>query len=490
MRLAELAKHLDATELRGSGETEIRGVALDSRQVERGDLFAALCGTGADGTAFVPDALARGAVAVLAGTPLPGLSVPVLVAEEPRRALAQAASLLCGRPSERLAVVGITGTNGKTTTAWLVRHLLNHAGRRCGLAGTVCYDDGAEEAPAPLTTPDCVTLNRLLAAMAAHGCRAAAVEASSHALDQGRVAGLRWAAGVFTNLTRDHLDYHGDMEAYAATKARLFAALPATAPAILNADDAWSERFAEAAGGPVRTYALEADAEVRAEVRAMDLGGTSFDLLAGGERIACRSLLVGRHNLYNILAAAAACTALGVEPAAVGEALRTFPGVPGRLERFGGDGEPTVFVDYAHTEDALRRVLAVLRPLCRGRLAVVFGCGGDRDRGKRPAMGRAAEELADRVVLTSDNPRGEAPAAILAEIRAGLLQPRAVLEEPDRARAVQRAVAEAAPEDTVLVAGKGHEDYQIIGARRLHLDDRELVRAALRGTTADSTPGA
>jgi len=479
MRLAELAAQIPDAQLHGDGSVEVRSITCDSRTVAPGALFGALPGTRADGATYVPEALARGAVGVLAGRPLSCDQAPLIVSPQPRKAFATAAERLYGSPSQRLALAGVTGTNGKTTTAYLLRHLLTASGERCGLLGTIMYDTGRESRPAPMTTPDSATFARLLAEMVDGGCSAAVAEVSSHALDQDRVCGAQYAAAVFTNLTRDHLDYHMDMERYAAAKMRLFELLEPGACAVLNADDPYAARMAGATRGRPAWYGLDALADLTARIRELTLEGSVFTVSYAGRAREVQTRLVGRHNVRNALAAALAAVRLGTDLDDVMQGLESFAGVPGRLERVRGPGGPAVFVDYAHTDDALRHVLAALRPLCRGRLILVFGCGGDRDRGKRPLMARTAEAGADRVVVTHDNPRTESRDRIFADVRGGFQRPEAVLWQPDRARAVAEAVALAEPADTVLVAGKGHETYQMVGTQRFPLDDREVARKAL-----------
>jgi UDP-N-acetylmuramoyl-L-alanyl-D-glutamate--2,6-diaminopimelate ligase len=482
MRLDELVADLPGAAVRGGGNAEIASVTVDSREVTPGCLFAALPGTKRDGADFVPEALRRGAAAVLTPRPIGGLAVDQVISADAAATLGRMAHRLFGDPTQHLRLVGVTGTNGKTTVAFLLRHLLRQTGLRCGMTGTILDDDGMVELPAKMTTRDAPAFARSLAAMVANGCDAAVSEISSHALAQGRVDGASFAAGVFTNLSRDHLDYHGDMDAYFAAKARLFEGLAGEAPAVLNAQDPYCERMAAAAGGPVCRYAVgeSSDADLCAIIRSGDLQGTDLFLFYRGRRVPIRLPVVGHHNVQNVLAAVLAALELGADLEDVGRALVSFPGVPGRLERFDAAQGFSVFVDYAHTDDALARVMAVLKPLTRGRLHVVFGCGGDRDRGKRPLMARAAEDAADRVVVTSDNPRTEDPDAIFADIRTGFTSPGTVEWVPDRAEAIAHAIRTAASGDAVLFAGKGHEDYQDLATGRVHLDDRELVRDALR----------
>ncbi len=482
MRLRELASRIERARLIGEADPEILSIETDSRRVGPGALFVALPGSRADGVQFAPEAVARGARAVLTGREASGLAVPQVVADEPRRAVGEAAAALHDRPSERLKLIGVTGTNGKTTVAHLLAECLRASGERVGLLSTIRYETGKQSVPAPLTTPDAATFTRSLAEMVDSSMDWAVAEVSSHALDQFRVWPHRFVCGIFTNLTRDHLDYHADMGAYLRTKKRLFDGLPEDGWAVINQDDPAGTHMVEGTPARVCRYGFGDGTRVRGRVLETGLAGSLFEV-GGGDReswrLTVRTPLVGRHNVTNCLAVLAALHCLGGNlEAAVGR-IESYTGVPGRLERIDGPDEVTAFVDYAHTPDALQSVLGVLRPLTRGRLFVVFGCGGDRDRGKRPIMGRAAEDGADVVILTDDNPRTEEAGAILDEIRTGLQKPATVRSIPDRGEAVRTALREAAAGDVVLVAGKGHEDYQIIGTERYPLDDRQLVREAM-----------
>ncbi|MHB1843906.1 MAG: UDP-N-acetylmuramoyl-L-alanyl-D-glutamate--2,6-diaminopimelate ligase [Deltaproteobacteria bacterium] len=473
---------------------EVRGLRLDSREVAAGDLFFALSGQKRDGGAFARAALASGALAVVASEEAARSfdGLPVIAVPEARQAIALCAAELNGHPDRSLELVGVTGTNGKTTSALLTAAAL---GGDAGYLGTIGYRVAGSWRRAPFTTPEAPELTALLASMVASGTRACAMEVSSHALAQDRVLGLQFSAAGFTNLTRDHLDFHGDMERYYGAKRRLF--LERLRPgglAVVNGDDSWGRRLhgeLVAAGRPVWRFGQGADAEVRLLRAQTRLDGTQLDLRTPSGELALRSPLVGAHNAQNLSLAAGLALALGRSPEAVAQGLGSVERVPGRLERV-GRGRPLAFVDYAHTDDALTRVCAALRELGAGRLILVVGCGGDRDRGKRPLMGEAAARGAELVIATSDNPRSERPEAILADLVSGLTragaQPlsraeasaaRGFLIESDRAAAIRLAVSLARPEDVVLVAGKGHEDYQIIGGQTLHFDDREELAAAL-----------
>jgi UDP-N-acetylmuramoyl-L-alanyl-D-glutamate--2,6-diaminopimelate ligase len=464
--------------------------------VRAGDLFAALPGEKADGAAFVADAAARGAVAVL--TPheldlrtvnldMPGLFVAQWTHADARRVVGRAAALVHGEPAAGMRVAGITGTNGKTTTAHVLGWLLEKAGRRPAVLGTAGHRlAGGRRVDAQHTTPDAPELWRLLREHRERGGDSLVLEVSSHALAQERTAGLAYDVAVFTNLTREHLDYHRGMEEYARAKARLFAGLSPGATAVLNLDDPYwvhMNEVARTSGARVVRYSTRSSAELTALRLSTGPQGTRFELDGMGIQ-SCGLLLPlrGRYNVENALAAAASALALGVEPADVIEGLSTTRGAPGRLEAATEATHPfQVYVDYAHSPDALERVLRTLRAelVDRGRLIVVFGCGGDRDRGKRPQMGSIASRLADVVWLTTDNARSEDPAAILAEIEAGMSGVVARRREPDRREAIHGALFEAEPGDIVLVAGKGHETRQWIGDQVLAFDDREVVREAL-----------
>jgi len=464
----------------------LEGLTQDSRKVRPGWLFFAVPGFREDGARYARDAVERGAPAVVAERRL-DLPVPCLVAPAVRKALALAADRFFGRPSERLLCAGVTGTNGKTTVTHLLKGIMEEAGRPFGLMGTVANLVGEKRLPALTTTPDPVEIQYLLRSMEEAGLEGCAMEVSSHALDQERTAGVRFRVAVFTNLTRDHLDYHGDMERYFLAKSALFRSLPGGAKAVLNLGDPYARRTARLLPPGVEPFFFLLGEGEEAHLRAVEVRsgpeGSTF-LLEGAEgRIPVNLPLPGAFNVENALAAAAAGMAMGLSLVEAARGLEMARPAPGRLERVrGGPGDPVVFVDYAHTPDALERVLTALRPLARGRLVVVFGCGGDRDRGKRPIMGEIASRIADKVWLTSDNPRSEDPLAILEEIRAGAREGPALVEvEPDRAAAIEKALKEAGREDIVLIAGKGHESHQLIGGRRIPFRDAETAGRFLCG---------
>jgi UDP-N-acetylmuramoyl-L-alanyl-D-glutamate--2,6-diaminopimelate ligase len=471
-----------------SGMAAITAVEYDSRRVAPGAAFVAIRGEKADGVDFVPQATARGAALVVAEQPAPaGSDVPWLQVRDARLALALLGAAVAGHPSREIPVVGVTGTNGKTTTTYLLAAVLDAAGRSAGVLGTVHYKVGGETREAARTTPEASDVQSLLREMIARGNRSCVMEVSSHALALKRVDGLRFAAAVFTNLTRDHLDFHEDMESYFAAKRRLFEMLPPESPGVINADDARAAALVAACARPL-TYGIQKPADVRPEQLTMDLQGVRFEATTPSGAVSVRSPLVGRPNVYNLLAATAAACAVGVPADAIGAGLSELRGVPGRFEVVSApQDEVTVVVDYAHTDDALRNLLETARPLTRGRLITVFGCGGDRDRTKRPLMGMVAARLSDVVVITSDNPRSEDPAAIIDEIKRGIPAGEAaasgripdIMAIVDRAEAIDRAVAGARAGDVVLVAGKGHEKTQHIGSRVLAFDDAEVARTAL-----------
>jgi UDP-N-acetylmuramoyl-L-alanyl-D-glutamate--2,6-diaminopimelate ligase len=471
--------------LAGVPNVEVAGVREDSRQVRPGDLFVARPGTKADGAQFVADAKSRGAVAVVSQTPLPKSSCPLpqVIIPDSGAAASILANLFHGSPGDKVRVLAVTGTNGKTTTTYLIRHLLAKINTRCGLIGTVEVDDGRTRREATMTTPAATDIADLLASMRDKGCRACAIETSSHALDQGRVAGVPFAGAAFTNLTGDHLDYHKTMENYAAAKAKLFGSLHASAVAVVNAADKWSAKMVENCQGRVLRFGFGKNADYTARDTSYTAQGSQFVLHTPDGRAEVNLPMVGKHNVENALAAAALVgevCGLSVHQLAAG--LRDAQGAPGRLQAV-RVGQPfAVLVDYAHTDDALDNVLSALKPLCRGRLRVLFGCGGDRDRTKRPRMAKTAEKWADLVYVTSDNPRTEDARAILNEIASGFSPEgvRKTIVEIDRRRAIEAVLSDAQPNDVVLIAGKGHENYQIIGTDRHHFDDVEEATRFLR----------
>jgi UDP-N-acetylmuramoyl-L-alanyl-D-glutamate--2,6-diaminopimelate ligase len=477
MLLRQLLADFDpALDLSGIPDLEILGVRDDSRKVKVGDLFVARPGSKTDGAQFVADAHARGAVALVADRRIDAAPIPQICVPDTSLAASVLANLFQGSPSKKLRVIGITGTNGKTTTTYLLRHILGKLSVKCGLVGTVQIDDGRRVTESEMTTPGAVQVAELLAAMRAHGCRTCAIETSSHALEQKRVAGVEFAAGAFTNLTRDHLDYHKTMDHYAGAKAKLFESLPEGSVAVVNAQDEWAGRMTRQCAANVFTFGFSDDASYRAADVAISASGSHFVLITPDGRCEVSMPLIGRHNIENALCAAAlAGEVFGLSVHQISAALKDAAGAPGRLQMVRAGQPFTILVDYAHTHDALENVLSALRPLTRGKLRVVFGCGGDRDRTKRPLMGKVAADLADAVYITSDNPRTENPQNIIDEIICGLAvdSEKSLVVEPDRRTAIEAALRDADKNDVVLIAGKGHENYQIIGATRHHFDDVE-----------------
>ena len=464
------------------GDLRICGLSLDSRQVRPGEAFVALHGTRTHGIAFAAEAVARGAALVLAEAPAvagftPG--VPVLWIDDLHARLGEIAARFYDHPSRTLRVVGITGTNGKTSTVQLITQALARLGHTAASIGTLgaglygALDEGER------TTPDAISVQRLLARFRDQGATHVAMEVSSHALQQGRVGAVAFEVAAFTNLTRDHLDYHGTMEAYGAAKARLFA-WPGLKAAAINVDDAFGRVLADRLPAGVRALrtSVMGEADVSAEAIVTSAEGLAFEITTPWGAHAIRSALLGRFNVANLLAVVACLGALGEPFARIVEVIQTLAPVNGRMNRLGGDGRhPLVVVDYAHTPDALEQALAALRAHCAGRLICVFGCGGERDAGKRPQMGAIAERLADVAIVTDDNPRGEDGDAIVAQIRAGMQ--RSAMVERDRAGAIGMAIAQAGADDVVLIAGKGHETYQEGAAGKRPFDDLAVARAAL-----------
>jgi UDP-N-acetylmuramoyl-L-alanyl-D-glutamate--2,6-diaminopimelate ligase len=477
--LQEVAARLDRVGLLRSASSTagaLSGVTDDSRAVAQGDLFCAWRGSTADSHDFVPAAARAGAAAALVERALRDVELPQLIVSDGRRGAAAAASCVYGDPSDQLILCGVTGTNGKTTTAWLLRHVLAQH-QRAAMIGTLgLWLDAAHavEGTEALTTPGPVDLAALLRTLVDRGLGGVAMEVSSHALDQGRVAGAHFDVAIFTNLTRDHLDYHGTFEAYRAAKRSFVKLLRPSGAAVTNADDpAWDGVLEQAPRGLSFSTRAQGPADLRALNIVLHERGANFDLQARGQTVPVRLPLLGDFNVQNALGAAAAALALGYALPEIAQALATAPQVPGRLERITDQPCP-VLRDYAHTPDALERVLGTLRPLVRGRLIVVFGAGGDRDRGKRPLMGEVAQRGSDLAIVTSDNPRTEDPDTIIDQITAGMMAGR-FLRVTDRRTAIDRALASARDGDLILLAGKGHEAYQIVGTTRHDFDERVIV---------------
>ena len=486
MKLSRLVRSIPGAAIEGSAAVDVSALAYDSRRAKPGSLFFALPGANADGSQYAEEAGRRGAVAMVCergARAARGLAV--VRVDNARRAMADVAAEFHGHPSRKLKVVGVTGTNGKTTTTFMVRDILRGAGISCGLIGTIHYEFGGRLIAAARTTPESLDLQQMLDESVQAGCGAVAMEVSSQGLAADRLLNTRFAVGVFTNLTADHLDFHKTMEAYFAAKKRLFESLVADggqAPAVVNLDDAHGARLAAdpALAGQILTYGLHPGAAVRAVDVRFTGTGSSFGVRTPWGESGVEIPLAGRFNVSNALAAMAACGALGTPLDSMVQAFAGMGPVPGRLERIDDPrGTRHIFVDYAHTEDALRNVLQTLRETAEGRLLCVFGCGGNRDRAKRPRMGAAVAEMADHSFVTSDNPRGENPGAILEDILAGMDSGKPRTVESDRAAAIRAALRESRDGDTLVVAGKGHETYQEVGGRMTHFDDREVLRSLL-----------
>jgi len=462
-------------------------IRTDSRLVKDGDIFVAVKGTAYDGHDFIDKALANGAGYIVSQRDGRHESVIVDDTTEAAAILAQAAG---GNPAAKLTNLAVTGTNGKTTVAFLVQSIIRQAGHKCGLIGTVMYDTCSGNIhEAPLTTPDCLDIAARQQEMVENGAKYMVIEASSHALSQNRLAQINFKAAAFTNLSGDHLDYHKTKEDYLAAKTRLFSALAPDATAVLNKQSPEAELIPEKTAAGLLWYAIGEKADVTAHIKSMDTAGTVFALEYAGQSSVVRTPLLGLYNVSNCLAAAGLCLTAGFELETVAAGLSALKTIPGRLEkidpRFCGDklapakagGDFSVIIDYAHTDDALKNVLTTLKPLCKGKLRVVFGCGGDRDKTKRPRMARVAEELADFVIVTSDNPRTEEPNDIINDVVAGFEngKTQTIAIEPDRKKAIELAIKSAGKNDIVLIAGKGHEDYQIIGTQKSHFSDKEIA---------------
>ncbi|MBM82313.1 MAG: UDP-N-acetylmuramoyl-L-alanyl-D-glutamate--2,6-diaminopimelate ligase [Planctomycetaceae bacterium] len=465
----------------GCADIHVTHATENSADCQPGSLFAAIAGTQTDGIEFVGEALQHGATGLLVARPLAGVSVPQCIVGDIRSAYSTLCHALYGHPSCRLKVCGVTGTNGKTTVTWLLRSILTVASKRAGLLGTIEYFDGVSKRDASLTTPDSRTLSQWLQSMVRRGCSHAAMELSSHALDQGRATGIRLDAAIVTNVTQDHFDYHGDFETYQKAKANIFQQCRPGGFVAINADDAGSAALHGSVpeGLSLRTFGIDGDADVRASIVDQSRLGTRFLVELNGESIDFETPLVGKHNVSNCLAAISVASHWGLATDAIVDGIAALNAVPGRLERIDCGQSFDVFVDYAHTDDALKRCVSHLRQLATGRVICVFGAGGDRDKLKRPMLGKAAAD-ADVVVVTSDNPRSEEPNKIIRDILIGFDASKAGPHvEADRSAAIRWAIDQAEPNDCVLIAGKGHETVQIIGDERHPFDDRQVARDAL-----------
>jgi UDP-N-acetylmuramoyl-L-alanyl-D-glutamate--2,6-diaminopimelate ligase len=492
VRIGELADLLPQATLSGNPGVEINGIAYDSRQVQSGDLFVCIKGFNFDGHTFAEDALARGAVGLVveqsSSVAPPSAEVPIIHTEDSRKALALLSAEFYGHPSRKLRLIGVTGTNGKTTTTYLIKAILAAAGHKVGLIGGIGNQVGGKLLPAERTTPESLDLQRLFNEMVIDGCDYSVMEVSSHAIELQRIAGSEFDIGVFTNLSQDHLDFHPSLQDYFETKARFFTALNAASTkdgkaAILNSDDQHSADIARQLSVPIMSYGTTPGATYRAEDIQIRPTGLSYRLVCPQGDFVVRLPITGYFNVYNSLAALATCVAAGLDLTQVIEGLAQAQAVPGRLEGIDVGQDFTVLVDYAHTPDSLENALKTVRGLTKGRTIVVFGCGGDRDKTKRPLMGEIAGRLADVVIVTSDNPRSEDPEAICEAVAHGL--GRTIGDKPfevivDRRQAIERAVEVANKGDSVLIAGKGHETDQVLRDRTIHFDDREEAARALK----------
>ncbi|MEZ6049787.1 MAG: UDP-N-acetylmuramoyl-L-alanyl-D-glutamate--2,6-diaminopimelate ligase [Planctomycetaceae bacterium] len=476
----------------GCGDIAVGSVSEDSRTCEPGCLFAALPGTLAHGKNHVAEAIANGATAILTNHPIESARVQQCIVPNVRKAYAQLCEAMYGYPSRRMGIVGVTGTNGKTTVTWLVRSILESSGWPTAVMGTIEYNDGMESEPATLTTPSAKTLSQWLATAVSRVTQYAAIELSSHALDQSRASGTLLDVAIVTNITQEHFDYHGDSVSYRASKARIFEQLKRRGLVVLNADDPATASLAAETpnGSQVRTFGIDQRADLTAENIRLTAYGTSFRLQTFTDSVDVTTRLIGRHNVSNCLAAAAAALHVGIPLNEIADGIEALDAVPGRMELVSEESSINVYVDYAHTDDALSRAIAAAREVTSGRVLCVFGAGGNRDRSKRPLLGRAAG-AADVAVVTSDNPRHENPENIINDILSGCREVPVTLHvEADRAEAIRWAINAAEPGDTVLVAGKGHETVQIIGNERLPFDDRAVCQETLSEITSSVPVGA
>jgi UDP-N-acetylmuramoyl-L-alanyl-D-glutamate--2,6-diaminopimelate ligase len=468
----------------GSTDSQLR-ICSDSRRVGKGDVFVATAGTRTNGHDFIKEAFDKGAGYLVCERPVELQTAKVIVVEDSKEALAKLAQASFHNPSAKLTNLAVTGTNGKTTVCFLVRSVIQTAGQKCALIGTIAYDTGDTIENATLTTPDAIQIAQTASQAIKAGAEFMVLEASSHALSQNRLAGIDFAAAAFTNLTGDHLDYHKTEEDYLAAKMKLFEQLPKEATAVLNKQSPHADRIAAKTAANILWYGLDDHADIVGHVESMDINQTRFSLTCAGQKEFVTTNLTGTHNVSNHLAAAGLCIAAGFDLNVIATGLTALKSVPGRLEPVDRGQNFAVLVDYAHTDDALKNVLTTLKPLCKAKLTVVFGCGGDRDRAKRPRMAKVAAQLADSVIVTSDNPRTEQPENIIEDIIGGFSRSdwENVTIEPDRKTAIELAVKSAAKDDIVLIAGKGHETYQIIGDKKFDFDDKQIAQNFLKVIT-------
>ena len=454
-------------------------VCADSRKVAPGDIFVAVVGTHVDGHAYIPQVIEKGAGWVVSQRNFDEHSDKLIIVDDTSLALGLLAQAAAGNPAQNLTNLAVTGTNGKTTVTFITRSIIEAASHKCGLIGTIIYDSASTDTAiaAPLTTPDAITIANLMSSMLAAAATHMVTEASSHALSQNRLAGINFAAAAFTNLTGDHLDYHKTTEQYLAEKTKLFTGLSPDAFAILNKQSPQAHTIADKTNANVLWYAVNESADISAKVISMNASQTCYQLTYNDITRIVTTPMIGTHNISNQLAAAGLCLAVGIDLDTVANGIENIPSVPGRLDPVTAGQNYAVLVDYAHTDDALKNVLTTLRPLCQNRLIVLFGCGGDRDKTKRPRMASIAEEYADIIIVTSDNPRTENPAAIIDDILQGFTDPNrdTIVVAPDRKKAIEHALTLAQKDDIILLAGKGHETYQIIGTERFDFNDKQIA---------------
>lgn len=488
MKLKRLIKDLPDAEVKGSKEIEITGICAHSQQVAPGNLFIAKKGKTFDGSQYIPEAVQTGAVAVLNDIYDPSLKVTQIIHPDVSEIEAKLASAYHHRPSQELLMVGVTGTNGKTTISYLIKHLFDTCRMNCGLIGTIEYLIGNHAVRATHTTPDVTTNQKMLREMINNDCKAAVMEVTSHALHQGRVKEIAFDVGIFTNLSPEHLDYHGTMEAYCQEKRKLFESLDPQnkksgnfpKAAIVNVDDAWTDELVRGCKVPLITYSIVNPSDLQATDIQLKAEGITYQLQYKNESYTVSLPLIGRFNVYNSLATIACGISQNIPMETILKAVKTFPPVPGRLELVKNSRRLKVFVDFAHTPDALSNVLKCLKELSNGRLITVFGCGGDRDPYKRPEMGKISETYSDLTVITSDNPRSEDPARIIDEIAHGFKDPSRFVIKEDRREAIKEAITRAQPDDLVLIAGRGHEPYQTFAHQTVEFNDRKVAEDILR----------
>jgi UDP-N-acetylmuramoyl-L-alanyl-D-glutamate--2,6-diaminopimelate ligase len=480
MRLKTLFKEIDSVQIRGGKDVSITGISAHSQSVVPGYLYVVKRGKTFDGSQFIPEVIQAGAAALLTDTYDPFITeVTQVIHPDPASLEYILAQRFYHDPVKKLQVIGVTGTSGKTTTTFLIKHLLEKHDEVCGLVGTVAWMTGKRVLPPTHTTPDFLTLTRLFSEMVDADASTAVMEVTSHALEQKRIQGIDFQVGVFTNLTQDHLDYHRTVEAYAEAKALLFKSLAPSAWAIVNIDDPISSVMIRQCSAQLLTYGLTSFADVRATDLRMSARFTQFNIHYKREVHALKTELIGRFNVSNILAAVSVALVQGMTLADICKAMKSFKGIPGRLERIANQKKLQVFVDFSHKPDALEKALKTLQEFKQGRLITVFGCGGDRDAKKRPIMGNIAEKFSDISILTSDNPRSENPVEIAKQVLQGCQDPQSMIVELDRQKAIEKAIKMATPKDLVLIAGKGHETTQIFAHRTIHFDDREVARKAM-----------